>query len=86
MLSLDGRSYASTSPPESRYHSMDAYKQINGALQEDHQHHRHMWIITGPAGCGKSSIAEYLATELSIPYIEGDDVARFTIRSVGISC
>ena len=34
-----------------------------------------MWIVTGPAGCGKSSVAEYLAHELSIPYIEGDDVS-----------
>ena len=35
-----------------------------------------MWIITGPAGCGKSTIAQYLAKELSIPYIEGDDVCE----------
>lgn len=49
-----------------------AVKQINGAL--DSPHHRHMWIITGPAGCGKSTIAQYLAKELSLPYIEGDDV------------
>ena len=34
-----------------------------------------MWIITGPAGCGKSSVAQYVAKELSIPYIEGDDVS-----------
>jgi gluconokinase len=34
-----------------------------------------MWIITGPAGCGKSTVAHYLAKELSIPYIEGDDVS-----------
>ena len=39
-------------------------------------HHRHMWIITGPAGCGKSTVAQYLSKELSIPYIEGDDVSR----------
>lgn len=45
-------------------------KQINGMSH----HHRHMWIITGPAGCGKSTTAQYLAKELSIPYIEGDDV------------
>ncbi|KAG8533270.1 uncharacterized protein KY384_002053 [Bacidia gigantensis] len=32
-----------------------------------------MWIITGPAGCGKSTVAQYLAQELSIPYLEGDD-------------
>lgn len=34
-----------------------------------------MWIITGPAGCGKSTVAQYLSKELSIPYIEGDDVS-----------
>lgn len=38
-------------------------------------HHRHIWVITGPAGCGKTHIAQYLANELSIPYIEGDDVS-----------
>lgn len=40
-----------------------------------YHHHRHMWIITGPAGCGKSTVAQYLAKELSIPYVEGDDVS-----------
>ncbi|KAK6542185.1 hypothetical protein TWF694_007948 [Orbilia ellipsospora] len=34
---------------------------------------RHIWIITGPAGCGKSSVAAYLAKSLDLPYIEGDD-------------
>ena len=48
-------------------------KQIHGALSS--HHHRHMWIITGPAGCGKSTVAQYVAKELSIPYIEGDDVS-----------
>ena len=74
MLTIDGRSSLSSMSPASRYDSMDDYKQINGPLQQGHQHHRHMWIITGPAGCGKSSVADYLAKELSIPYIEGDDV------------
>jgi gluconokinase len=32
------------------------------------------WIITGPAGCGKTTVAKYLAKELSLPYVEGDDV------------
>lgn len=49
-------------------------KQIHGALAA--HHHRHMWIITGPAGCGKSTVAQYVAKELSIPYIEGDDVSK----------
>jgi len=34
---------------------------------------RQIWIITGPAGCGKSSVAEYLAKNLDLPYIEGDE-------------
>lgn len=37
-------------------------------------HHRHIWIITGPAGCGKSTVAKYLAGQLQLPYIEGDEV------------
>lgn len=34
----------------------------------------HIWIVTGPAGCGKTTVAQYLARELCLPYIEGDDV------------
>jgi gluconokinase len=37
-------------------------------------HIEHIWIITGPAGCGKTTVAQYLAKELSLPYVEGDDV------------
>jgi gluconokinase len=36
--------------------------------------HRHIWLITGPAGCGKSTVAEYIAKCLNLPYIEGDNV------------
>ncbi|KAB2577388.1 Shikimate kinase [Lasiodiplodia theobromae] len=36
-------------------------------------HHRHIWIITGPAGCGKSTVAKYLADQLQLPYVEGDE-------------
>ena len=43
------------------------------------QHHpkseyRHIWLITGPAGCGKSTVAQYVAKSLKFPYIEGDEV------------
>ncbi|KAK5120963.1 hypothetical protein LTR85_005747 [Meristemomyces frigidus] len=34
--------------------------------------HKHIWVITGPAGCGKTSVAEYLHQAFSLPYLEGD--------------
>lgn len=34
----------------------------------------HIWLVTGPAGCGKSTVAEHLAKWLDMPYIEGDSV------------
>ncbi|KAH6608700.1 thermoresistant gluconokinase [Trichoderma cornu-damae] len=34
--------------------------------------HTHIWLVTGPAGCGKTSVAEHLANALNMPYIEGD--------------
>lgn len=40
-------------------------------------HIEHIFIVTGPAGCGKTTVAQYLAQQLSWPYIEGDDVSRF---------
>ncbi|OJD37655.1 shikimate kinase [Diplodia corticola] len=36
-------------------------------------HHRHIWIITGPAGCGKSTVGKHIADSLELPYIEGDE-------------
>jgi len=35
---------------------------------------RHIWLVTGPAGCGKSTVAKFLADALHWPYIEGDEV------------
>ncbi|GAB0132195.1 hypothetical protein EsDP_00000638 [Epichloe bromicola] len=43
---------------------------VNGQAQGQRQHH--LWLVTGPAGCGKTTVAEYLANALDIPYIEGD--------------
>lgn len=42
--------------------------------------HRHLFIVTGPAGCGKSSVAQYLAKSQDFPYIEGDEVRLFIDR------
>ncbi|KAF2842288.1 carbohydrate kinase [Patellaria atrata CBS 101060] len=50
---------------------------MNPSLQAEQvplpPHHRHIWIITGPAGCGKSTVAKYIADTFSLPYIEGDE-------------
>ncbi len=46
--------------------------QANGK-QSPGEHH--IWLVTGPAGCGKSTVAKYLATSLNLPYIEGDEVS-----------
>jgi gluconokinase len=35
--------------------------------------HRHIWLVTGPAGCGKSTVAAYLASSMNMPYLEGDE-------------
>ena len=59
-------------PSLSDYRAIDFLKQSYSASTS---HHRHIWIITGPVGCGKSTIAQYLAHELLIPYIKGDDVS-----------
>ena len=46
---------------------------------EPTQNFEHIWIITGPAGCGKTTVAQHLATELSLPYLEGDDVCSIPL-------
>jgi gluconokinase len=34
---------------------------------------KHIIYVTGPAGCGKSTVGHYLSTALNLPYLEGDD-------------
>lgn len=38
------------------------------------ENYHHIWLVTGPAGCGKSTVAEYLANVLDMPFVEGDSV------------
>ena len=38
--------------------------------------HHHILIVTGPAGCGKSTIAKHLSDRYGFDYIEGDEVSR----------
>lgn len=39
-------------------------------------HVQHIWIVTGPAGCGKSTVGNGLRKELGLPFLEGDDVRQ----------
>ncbi|KAI8632079.1 P-loop containing nucleoside triphosphate hydrolase protein [Xylariaceae sp. FL1651] len=32
----------------------------------------HIWLVTGPAGCGKTTVAQHLSQSLNLPYLEGD--------------
>ncbi|KAJ5133662.1 gluconokinase [Penicillium atrosanguineum] len=34
---------------------------------------QHIWIVTGPAGCGKSTVGNGLSNELGVSFLEGDD-------------
>jgi len=35
--------------------------------------HKHIFIVTGPAGCGKTTVAKYLAGVYGFQFLEGDD-------------
>ncbi|KAI1345136.1 carbohydrate kinase [Xylariaceae sp. FL0016] len=35
--------------------------------------HHHIWLVTGPAGCGKTTVAKHVSNTLNLPYIEGDE-------------
>ena len=43
---------------------------------------QHIWIITGPAGRGKTTVAKGLSEELGLPYVESDDVSSSSPTSV----
>ncbi|GCB26544.1 probable gluconokinase [Aspergillus awamori] len=34
---------------------------------------QHIWVVTGPAGCGKSTVGKAIQQALNIPFLEGDD-------------
>lgn len=42
----------------------------------------HIWLVTGPAGCGKTTVAEHLAKTFKLPYIEGDNVRRHGLLAI----
>lgn len=73
MLSTDRPTYLPASRQPFYPVSGSSHYNMNGHIAQP-PHIEHIWIITGPAGCGKTTVAQYLAKELSLPYVEGDDV------------
>jgi gluconokinase len=43
--------------------------------------HHHILIVTGPAGCGKSTVAKYLSERYGFDYIEGDEVSTNSVSA-----
>ncbi|KAI0486222.1 P-loop containing nucleoside triphosphate hydrolase protein [Xylaria cf. heliscus] len=57
-------------PPPSIDAKMTPGAKVGGGQQTTKVHH--IWLVTGPAGCGKTTVAEHLSKSLSLPYLEGD--------------
>lgn len=36
---------------------------------------RYVFFFTGPTACGKSTVAKYVADQLNLSFLEGDDVS-----------
>jgi len=53
--------------------------------QPETEHH-HIWLVTGPAGCGKSTVAQYIAQSLHLPFLEGDDVSALFLSLFSLFC
>lgn len=59
----------------SKDHMLNGHSKPKEQQPQPETTHQHIWLITGPAGCGKSTVAEYIANALSLPYLEGDNVS-----------
>ncbi|KAK2755933.1 hypothetical protein FQN54_005729 [Arachnomyces sp. PD_36] len=63
-----------SSPASTKSHNQQQHiKALSQEMKPAKQPVQHIWIVTGPAGCGKTTVAQALAKELALPYIEGDD-------------
>lgn len=84
MLSYDNRPMMAQSTPATSDHRplspSSSNTMANGTSNSTGQpktEHHHIWLITGPAGCGKSTVAQFIAKAMNLPYIEGDEVIYF---------
>ncbi|KAL6239031.1 hypothetical protein BDW75DRAFT_165536 [Aspergillus navahoensis] len=48
-------------------------EQQSSSMSIPPQSPQHIWVVTGPAGSGKSTVGRYLQQELGVPFLEGDD-------------
>jgi len=80
MLSYENRPALGQAPPATSDHLPIATSTSNTIIangsqrssQPDTKHH-HIWLITGPAGCGKSTVAQFIAKAMNLPFMEGDE-------------
>ncbi|CAD6446640.1 3748ef81-6ecc-4f9b-9d2a-d0e1957b793a [Sclerotinia trifoliorum] len=78
MLSYENRSNMAQPTPAMTDHlpisaSSSTSNPLTGSSRQPKTGHSHIWLITGPAGCGKSTVAQYVANAMNLPYIEGDE-------------
>jgi len=86
MLSYDNRpTMASSAPTTSDHLQLSTSAAMSNAMSNGMSNvmskgagqpktdHHHIWLITGPAGCGKSTVAQFIAKAMNLPYIEGDE-------------
>ena len=71
--------HAISAKPKPLLPAVGSQLDVNGHLALKHHH---IWLVTGPAGCGKSTIAQYLSAYLHLPNIEGDEVCNSTERRI----
>ncbi|KFY76154.1 hypothetical protein V499_04084 [Pseudogymnoascus sp. VKM F-103] len=58
--------------PEAQHAAEHSKVHETTPIQHHLRNHRHIFLVIGPAGCGKSTVADYVAAALDIPCIEGD--------------
>ncbi|KAL2154032.1 hypothetical protein VTH82DRAFT_2708 [Thermothelomyces myriococcoides] len=71
-----GRQSIPSSPTASRFAaalSNSVTSNVGTSAAERPVKDQHIWLVTGPAGCGKSTVAKHIADSLHLPFIEGDE-------------
>ncbi|KAK0628436.1 gluconokinase-like protein [Bombardia bombarda] len=73
-LSLSPKAVRLSAPSLSNGNVANSVTTANGVgYRHQPKKDHHIWLVTGPAGCGKSTVAQFLANSFHLPYIEGDE-------------